>query len=763
MFLRSISYTLIITLTTSLIAPPIWASAAIMRHYESRMDDYNADYKRPSIGGTTAEINRIFERAPSEKKANAEQKEQIFRTAMQTSTIHGMNAFLHGQTQTDANYYLSTKMSASNHHRILYGISALSYTYANILRSVSETDLLGAYGQFDTTKNALKSLLTSRKGRASFDGYAKISGISGSQFDDWFIDEFLKINQGIEADKRRYWWQPSKKVSMIETVPAKALPCTTQTVPPVKKASISTASSLLATPPSANAGGGVTESIKREPTVKIEKARSAAELIQESAKKPVKNTKAKELKVKDLEVLPPSVVRDEPFEQDAARHAGAFAERRAFNPIAMPSLVQNNFIRAIDMMSKMGEDITIFSFLFAETPTLTGQDYGVLGELASYLGIVKTQHDEKNRGSRLPGLLGLPTSTTNQRGTTYNFSHEEMGEPVTHPEDVQNFIDDATTAFQNGYTSYAGLIRNGKLVLRKNESPSSHYTVLFVTKNPQSPQISGVYAIDPGKKGGKEDEKSLPAYASVIIPLNEIGKSQGWMGYSPFDADLQSGNMACGLTATIIARHLISLEFDAVCNQEKMHAQVQKFIQKYGDKKERETAFAREVIHTFKEFYDQFHDRFEPLLDGHPDQIEVHNAAVMERNAITLKQCIDEYVGVKAAAGGAVKAAAESAAYKNRGAIEAAVASVLPAKDIAGAAASIPAQEKAIVFQFIDEAGNIRGGGSKGTTIEMVMGEYFDNGYQRALQSVYPKPTTPRNPALDAEVIAKLAEIGITE
>ncbi len=411
----------------------------------------------------------------------------------------------------------------------------------------------------------------------------------------------------------------------------------------------------------------------------------------------------------------------------------------------------------------MGEDTTIFSFLFNQTPAFTESDYGILGELSSYLVSMKTQRDERERGFRLPGLLGLPTSASNQRGTTYNFSHEEKGKPVTHPEDVQNFIDDATTAFQNGYISYAGLIRNGKLVLRKDESPSNHYTVLFVTKDPQSPKISGVYAIDPGKKGGDEDERMLPAYAGVIIPLNEVGERQGWIGYSPFDVRLQSGNMACGLTATIIARHLISLEFDAVCNQEKMHAQVQKFIQKYGDKKERETAFAREVIHTFKEFYDQFHDRFEPLLDGHPDQIEVHNAAVMERNAITLKQCIDEYVGVKAAAGGAVKAAAESAAYKNRGAIEAAVASVLPAKDIAGAAASIPAQEKEIVFQFIDEAGNIRGGGSKGTTIEMVMGEYFENGYQRALQSVYSTPKTPRNPILDAEVAAKLAEMGITE
>ena len=142
MFLRIVSYTLIVTLTTSLIAPPVWASAAIMRHYAGRMDDYNTDYKRASIGEATTEINRIFERAPSKKKANAEQKEQIFRTAMQTSTIHGTNAFLHGQTQTDANYYLSEKVQASNHHRILYGISALSYTYADILRSVSDEDLI---------------------------------------------------------------------------------------------------------------------------------------------------------------------------------------------------------------------------------------------------------------------------------------------------------------------------------------------------------------------------------------------------------------------------------------------------------------------------------------------------------------------------------------------------------------------------------------------------------------------------------------------
>ncbi len=316
MFLRIVSYTLIVTLTTSLIAPPVWASAAIMRHYAGRMDDYNTDYKRASIGEATTEINRIFERAPSKKKANAEQKEQIFRTAMQTSTIHGTNAFLHGQTQTDANYYLSEKVQASNHHRILYGISALSYTYADILRSVSDEDLINTYAQFEAPKDALKSLLTSRKGRASFDGYTKISGISGSRFDDWFIDEFLKVNQGIQKDSMRYWWQPTRKISVVQTVPAKSTLKSAAPVAPKKTIS--------------RAGGGITGSMNQPP---LGDTRKVAQKLSAAASAA-------------------AAYDDVDDALSAARHGIIFAER-AFDPLAMPTLVQNNFIRAIDMMPKM--------------------------------------------------------------------------------------------------------------------------------------------------------------------------------------------------------------------------------------------------------------------------------------------------------------------------------------------------------------------------------------------------------------------------
>ena len=705
MFLRVISYTLIVTLTTSFVAP-VWASAVIARHYATRMDDYNVDFTRQSIGVATTEINRIFESAPSEKKAAAKEKRQIVGAAMQTSIIHGTNAFLHRQTHTDVNYYLSPTLQTTNHFRILYAIGALSYTYANILRHVSDADLMTAYGQFDTTEDAFKSLLMSGKGRANFDGYTTMSGISGTQFDEWFIDEFLKVNEGMQKDSARHWWQSGNKISVAQSISAK----------PVLKSAAHTALS-------SSTSGGVLK-------------KAAVIAMQKSAQLKATQPQPTQLKVVDAAAYK----EKDAIEPRAIHHEDAFA-KHAFNPLAMPTFVQNNFIRAFDMMPNMGDDATIYSFLFNQTPAFTRTDYGILGELSSYLVSMKTQRDERTRGFRSPGLLGLPTSDANQRGTTYNFSHEEIGEPVIHPEAVQNFIDDATTAFQNGYISYAGLIRNGKLALRPNESPSNHYTVLFVTKNPKSSKISGVYAIDPGKKGGDEDERTLSAYTSVIIPLNEVGESQGWIGYSPFDVRLQSGNTACGLTAILIAQHLISLNFDAVSSREKMDTQIAKLTREYGDKQARETAFAEEVIHTFKEFYDRFQTRFEPLLDGHPDQIETHNTSVMERNAITLKQCIDEYVnnGVIAAA-----------AYDD----ESVAVSV---------SAAIPAKKQAMAFQFIDTEGNIKDGGSKGTTMDRVMEEYINNGYQRALQSVYPTPTTPRNPTLDAEVRAKLAEIGITE
>ena len=114
----------------------------------------------------------------------------------------------------------------------------------------------------------------------------------------------------------RYWWQPTRKISVVQTVPAKSTLKSAAPVAPKKTIS--------------RAGGGITGSMNQPP---LGDTRKVAQKLSAAASAA-------------------AAYDDVDDALSAARHGIIFAER-AFDPLAMPTLVQNNFIRAIDMMPKM--------------------------------------------------------------------------------------------------------------------------------------------------------------------------------------------------------------------------------------------------------------------------------------------------------------------------------------------------------------------------------------------------------------------------
>ena len=118
---------------------------------------------------------------------------------MQAAIIHGGNAIL------------SASVPNTNHFQILKRTEMVAYRYATFLRDVSGDEIAQEFGNFENDRDVWQSLLAKKKKTWNF-GLQGISAVTDEKFDDWFIDEFMKVHAGIQKDSQRYWWQEGRRI-----------------------------------------------------------------------------------------------------------------------------------------------------------------------------------------------------------------------------------------------------------------------------------------------------------------------------------------------------------------------------------------------------------------------------------------------------------------------------------------------------------------------------------------------------------------------
>lgn len=291
----------------------------------------------------------------------------------------------------------------------------------------------------------------------------------------------------------------------------------------------------------------------------------------------------------------PRVHDDEHKIEDIAQHKLEFAETMAFESLndndgaimeqyAIASIAKNR-------PQDFGNDPNLYitGFLFSQNPKI-GMDYGLMGQNGLHIRYALWNRMNLKGGKTSPGFLGL------QRGYPYNFSHEENRKSVFHNDSIQQFINDAESAFVNGYISYAAIVRNAN----PNDKGGQHFYVILVTKNDDN-TIKDGYVFNPtGAPSLDLQSVENSSYRSILLALKTQEPNIRIHGRDPvlvstpgFDGEykgelnaimtgLQSGTNACGITATMIAEYLVTLRADQIRTRADVIKSLKQFQREFG-------------------------------------------------------------------------------------------------------------------------------------------------------------------------------------
>ena len=263
----------------------------------------------------------------------------------------------------------------------------------------------------------------------------------------------------------------------------------------------------------------------------------------------------------------------------------------------------------------MGENV-VTQTLFGENHK-TGHDYGKVGEAIfplHYLLWLKEQIDSKEV---YPGFVSLFRQE-------YNFAHEEMGHARVHDDKIEEFLTDAMLAFDAGYTSYSGIIKNGRLVNRADKrSDSTHYQFVFLVKIAENRfdayviDPTGIASDTPADQYPKQLKDFQDGKSKVILePLLKIAREKrptiviNAPAENVFPVGVQSGAMACGIGTINLMKFMSTLSRDKILNRQGLDQALRDFKIKYAPNQvvliKNETEFGEKTVDLFFHLYGQF-------------------------------------------------------------------------------------------------------------------------------------------------------------
>lgn len=464
----------------------------------------------------------------------------------------------------------------------------------------------------------------------------------------------------------------------------------------------------------------------------------------------------------------PEDARRKPREEKA-KQSLSFAEESVLRNVGerhddyMTMLLSERSMRDIyQMFSDLKKDDSPYAALnlFTDSP-LMGDPYGRMGELAFFL--TEQEWIREQQGRPKTGFLGM------QRGHPYNFSHAELGRAVPHTDSINQFIDDAEAAFTQDYTSYVGVIRNGR------PGESAHYHTFFVTKSGAGNTIANAYVFNPSANSNRDVIRDDYDYKYLLLPfknaLGARGINLGDVSQNAFSTGLQSGSMACGLASSMIAKHFASFTLGEINTREKVIAKLKELQQRFGytddqldrttnlydatklpdggqaknrQLRDEETRFGDRIVAICDEIYD--------LTRAGTDLADAIQQWIHQGEGIIAPQRREEARG-----GGAGRGDNRSLASSGGGKKRAEPPVPPPAPKV-----------EAVKYQYIDAAGNVKANG-RTYNIDMAANYYYENGMvlesaiKQVLTNLFPMGADQTTkPNVEKEIRSKFAEMSIS-